>query len=1066
MKRRQLLNQQSTGRWLALFIVAFMMPLALWAQQDYGITVGGVQVTSENAGNVMGDEYHSVTYDDQTKTLTLKGIELSSAVTAPDDTQLTVYLIGFSQMTGGFDDQWNNLPCFQIGGSQASVTFKTSELFPGTLDLLDCEPATCSVVYQNGLGNHENVICVPESDETRVCSFAGHVSDQGIHDFMYARGGDFYVSYVAFNQSTPVISTQTDETTAFMRPSSIDASSLKKVTFQFDWGTCTNQNVTVQVRGMRQNQDNYEYEFDGNAYSDAVSLSAADADGIVEIPLTSLVTSETLELYFSSSEAFSFVPLRIGFMDYPGYGIRVGRKSVNELNAADVLGDGKVSFDVEKNTLTLNNAVLDMSNEYATSPVESTLQNLKVILKGNTQVTIADGSDNPYVFRYVGVEETASLTLQTEADEYGNFGSLVAQGVEELENLSPGYTLTNDIHKAADELTGWEYTIESTGFTSTLTLSYKEYYDIWISGSRLNSSNRNGGFSGDIDYDDSKHTLSLGGISYSFVVTSKMSSLTIELAGENMISDVQFEATNDVPTGTLTFVVKEGTPSLKLYTTDDAQPFGGFSNVSYENKLHLTHVEGDQQNYYLVDVKVPQEPNYCFTDDPTGHSSYPNGSKVSNLNYGQENTLPWLINVPDGLAITYSTSDAATATVDQEGHITLTGAGHVWISASNQETDDYVAHTERIRLEIRPSDPQPSIEQGAYYAGQTLTLIPTVPNGEMYYKIGWSGEKVKYTEPIVLEKGKWVVSLYTLCTSDDEEMWSYGNVHPEFYVYDELTLSPESGAVSNDDIQVEVGNLPTTTEANPNEVHVYYFFGEDDGDDTNDLLYDELAKVNVSESTKVNAYIKVDGDSGYVYKTEPVEAEYTVMAKTELNISYANNSREWASYYAEEQSLETPEGLQPYIVTAAEGNALTVSAIDYIPQGVGVLLKRVTEDLPETILAKAYMGEETEITGNLLKGTAAAKAVATETGSVYVLYNDGFTRAYKGSIPAHRAYLTLGAEDGSARLMIWEGETTGVQEMEKCRNVENETFYNLNGQRVQQPAKGLYITNGKKVVIK
>lgn len=940
MKRRQLLNQQSTGRWLALFIVAFMMPLALWAQQDYGITVGGVQVTSENAGNVMGDEYHSVTYDDQTKTLTLKGIELSSAVTAPDDTQLTVYLIGFSQMTGGFDDQWNNLPCFQIGGSQASVTFKTSELFPGTLDLLDCEPATCTVVYQNGLGNHENVICVPESDETRVCSFAGHVSDQGIHDFMYARGGDFYVSYVAFNQSTPVISTQTDETTAFMRPSSIDASSLKKVTFQFDWGTCTNQNVTVQVRGMRQNQDNYEYEFDGNDYSDAVSLSTADADGIVEIPLTSLVTSETLELYFSSSEAFSFVPLRIGFMDYPGYGIHVAGRSVNELNAADVLGDGKVSFDVEKNTLTLNNAVLDMSNEYATSPVESTLQNLKVILKGNTQVTIADGSDNPYVFRYVGEEETASLTLQTEADEYGNFGSLVAQGVEELENLCPGYTLTNDIHKAADELTGWEYTIESTGVTSTLTL------------------------------------------------------------------------------------------------------------------------------YYLVDVKVPQEPDYHFSDSPSGQSYYSNGSTVYNLNYGQENTLPWLINVPDGLAITYSTSDAATATVDQEGHITLTGAGHVWISASNQETDDYVAHTERIRLEIRPSDPQPSIAQGAYYAGQTLTLIPTVPNGEMYYQIGWSGEKVKYTEPIVLEKGKWVVSLYTLCTSDKEEMWSYGNVHPEFYVYDELTLSPESGAVSNDDILVEVGNLPTTTEANPNEVHVYYFFGEDDGDDSNDLLYDELTKVNVSESTKVNAYIKVDGDSGYVYKTEPVEAEYTVMAKTELSISYANNSREWASYYAEEQSLETPEGLQPYIVTAAEGNALTVSAIDYIPQGVGVLLKRVTEDLPETVLAKAYLGEETEITGNLLKGTAAAKAVATETGSVYVLYNDGFTRAYKGSIPAHRAYLTLGSADGSARLMIWEGETTGVQEMEKCRNVENETFCNLNGQRVQQPAKGLYITNGQKVVIK
>ena len=34
------------------------------------------------------------------------------------------------------------------------------------------------------------------------------------------------------------------------------------------------------------------------------------------------------------------------------------------------------------------------------------------------------------------------------------------------------------------------------------------------------------------------------------------------------------------------------------------------------------------------------------------------------------------------------------------------------------------------------------------------------------------------------------------------------------------------------------------------------------------------------------------------------------------------------------------------------------------------------------------------------------------------------------------------------------------------RNVGNETFYNLNGQKVQNPTKGLYIVNGKKVIIK
>ena len=45
-------------------------------------------------------------------------------------------------------------------------------------------------------------------------------------------------------------------------------------------------------------------------------------------------------------------------------------------------------------------------------------------------------------------------------------------------------------------------------------------------------------------------------------------------------------------------------------------------------------------------------------------------------------------------------------------------------------------------------------------------------------------------------------------------------------------------------------------------------------------------------------------------------------------------------------------------------------------------------------------------------------------------------------------------------------ETTGISEIEKLRNGGNETFFNLAGQRVAQPTKGLYIVNGKKVIIK
>ena len=46
------------------------------------------------------------------------------------------------------------------------------------------------------------------------------------------------------------------------------------------------------------------------------------------------------------------------------------------------------------------------------------------------------------------------------------------------------------------------------------------------------------------------------------------------------------------------------------------------------------------------------------------------------------------------------------------------------------------------------------------------------------------------------------------------------------------------------------------------------------------------------------------------------------------------------------------------------------------------------------------------------------------------------------------------------------GNTTGIAEIDTLRKVEDNKFYNLNGQRVSQPKKGLYIVNGKKVVIK
>ena len=84
-----------------------------------------------------------------------------------------------------------------------------------------------------------------------------------------------------------------------------------------------------------------------------------------------------------------------------------------------------------------------------------------------------------------------------------------------------------------------------------------------------------------------------------------------------------------------------------------------------------------------------------------------------------------------------------------------------------------------------------------------------------------------------------------------------------------------------------------------------------------------------------------------------------------------------------------------------------------------------------------------------------------------------FRRTTSGTIPANRGYLVVAASAvnaGSApQLSITIGDdTTGIGSVD-CDSVatDNDEWYTLDGQKLQQAPtrKGLYIKNGKKVVI-
>ena len=70
-------------------------------------------------------------------------------------------------------------------------------------------------------------------------------------------------------------------------------------------------------------------------------------------------------------------------------------------------------------------------------------------------------------------------------------------------------------------------------------------------------------------------------------------------------------------------------------------------------------------------------------------------------------------------------------------------------------------------------------------------------------------------------------------------------------------------------------------------------------------------------------------------------------------------------------------------------------------------------------------------------------------------------------LPAHKAFLAVPKGADAREFIGFEpGETTSIADNNRVTTTNNGDVYNLNGQRVAQPTRGLYIVNGRKVVVK
>ena len=230
--------------------------------------------------------------------------------------------------------------------------------------------------------------------------------------------------------------------------------------------------------------------------------------------------------------------------------------------------------------------------------------------------------------------------------------------------------------------------------------------------------------------------------------------------------------------------------------------------------------------------------------------------------------------------------------------------------------------------------------------------------------------------------------------------------------------------------------------------------------------------------------IYVNTDQAALYTTDQVWKQHAGHYVETVNIGATG----YTSYYLENENFEIPTGCTAYIITGItpSGSATTpdqavvkaFGAGKIIPKQTGFVLQGTPNSTVE--YKAAVTGTEESVTGNLLVGTAVEREFSSTGKRYYVLANgdEGIGFYKQGSrggssikLKAHRAGLCLATSVAPAKGFVvdfdaarLQTETTDIHKVSPEVKKADDVVYDLQGRRVTNPTRGIYIINGKKVI--
>lgn len=446
---------------------------------------------------------------------------------------------------------------------------------------------------------------------------------------------------------------------------------------------------------------------------------------------------------------------------------------------------------------------------------------------------------------------------------------------------------------------------------------------------------------------------------------------------------------------------------------------------------------------------------------------------------------------PNSVDVTYSSTEESVATVSSTGVVTMLKAGSTTIKATFAGDATYKAAVASYDLTINKAEAGLSYSENTFdvVLGDKNFVAPVLnnPNG---LTVTYSSNNTNVasvdenTGDVVLDASAEATVTIT-ATFAGNDNFKTGSTNYTINIID----PNKKGSKLNPYTVAEVREVSTTTTIK--DVYVegfivgyvnstYGFTSSTSSftntnwaiaDSKNETEADNSAPVQITGTSiqslyglanhkdLVGAKVLIKGDITKYFNVSGIKNLDEFNVEKEIAISAAG----WATYCSSNAlDFTGVTALTAYTATR-DGNVVKFNKVTgKVPANTGLLVRGEIANVPVCASAEAV--------SNLLVGVPAE--TVKDAGTIFVLMKGskgiGFyknTNAF--TLRANSAYLPAEAVEGTtARAFIaLDDETTGIADVKAVKD-NTESMFDLQGRKIAKPAKGLYIVNGKKVVVK